>query len=231
MAYKQVFFDLDHTLWDFETNSKEALEDLFNEFSLHERGIPDFSEFHQHYVVHNNKMWERLRKGFISREELHRKRMWLTLLDFKIGDEDLVNKMGEYYLQVLPTKTHLFPDTLQVLDYLEKKDYPMHLVTNGAAETQIKKITCSGIDHYFDKIITSETAGYLKPRREIFDFALHEARCNREDVLMVGDSLEIDIAGAQNAGIDQVYYNSVKPTDGIQPTFYIASLSELKEIL
>lgn len=231
MSYKQVFFDLDHTLWDFETNSKETLEDLFNEFSLHEKGIPDFSEFHQHYVVHNNKMWDRFRKGFINRDQLHWKRMWLTLLDFKIADEALVKNMSDHYLEILPTKTHLFPETVPVLDYLKEKKYPMHLITNGSQETQTRKITHSGILPYFDKIVTSETAGCLKPQREIFDFALRETSCSQQEALMVGDALDIDIVGAQNAGIDQVYYNPEKPANGIQPTFYITSLIQLKKIL
>lgn len=231
MPYKQIFFDLDHTLWDFETNSKETLEDMFHEFGLHARGIPDFITFHQKYVEHNMKMWERFRKGFINRDELRWKRMWLTLLDFKIADEKLVHRISERYLEALPTKTNLFPDTIEILDYLTLKKYPLHLITNGFEKTQQQKITNSQIDHYFSFMITSEAAGSLKPNRGIFDYALQKTGCKSEEALMIGDALDVDILGAQNAGIDQVYYAPEKPSNGIRPTFYISSLKDLKKIL
>lgn len=231
MPYKQIFFDLDHTLWDFETNSEETLQDMFYEFELNKKGIPDFKIFHDTYMVHNTKMWERFRKGFINRNELRWKRMWLTLLDFKIADEPLVQNISDRYLEVLPTKTNLFPDTIEILDYLAGKNYPIHLITNGFEKTQQQKISHSHIDQYFTYMITSEAAGSLKPDRRIFDYALQKAGCNAEDALMIGDTLEVDILGAQNAGIDQVYYAAERPVNGILPTFYIASLSELKRIL
>ncbi|TAM99682.1 MAG: noncanonical pyrimidine nucleotidase, YjjG family [Chitinophagaceae bacterium] len=231
MPYKQIFFDLDHTLWDFETNSKETLEDMFYEFGLHEKGIPDFTTFHQTYIIHNTKMWERFRKGYINRDELRWKRMWLTLLDYKIANDQLVEDISRRYLEALPTKTNLFPDTIEVLDYLTEKKYPLHLITNGFEKTQQQKITHSHIDHYFTYMITSEAAGSLKPNRGIFDYALQKAACRAKDALMIGDALDVDILGAQNAGIDQAYYAPEKPSDGIQPTFYISSLSELKRIL
>ncbi|MGH2642515.1 MAG: YjjG family noncanonical pyrimidine nucleotidase [Chitinophagaceae bacterium] len=231
MPYRQIFFDLDHTLWDFETNSKETLQDMFSEFGLHGKGIPDFATFHQTYIVHNTKMWARFRKGFINRDELRWKRMWLTLLDFKIADELLVHKISERYLEVLPLKTNLFPDTIEILYYLTEKKYPLHLITNGFEKTQQQKITRSHIDHYFTFMITSEIAGSLKPDRGIFDYALQKTGCKANEALMIGDALEVDILGAQNAGIDQVYYSPEKPANGISPTYYIASLSELKRIL
>lgn len=231
MSYKQIFFDLDHTLWDFETNSKETLQDMFNEFGLPGKGVPDFKAFHQTYAVHNEKMWERFRKGFINREELQWKRMWLTLLDFKIADESLVQRISGRYLEVLPTKTNLFPDTIETLDYLTEKKYPLHLITNGFEKTQQQKIARSHIDHYFTCIVTSEVAGSLKPNRGIFDYALRKTNCAPDEALMIGDTLDVDILGAKNAGIDQVFYGPERPVDGILPTFYIASLNELKKIL
>jgi putative hydrolase of the HAD superfamily len=231
MPYKQIFFDLDHTLWDFETNSKESLRDMFAEFSLQQRGIPDFAAFHQSYCGHNKRMWERFRKGYISREELRWKRLFHTLLDFRIGDQRLVQELSIRYLELLPTKTHLFPDTVEVLDYLKNKSYPLHLITNGFQETQLLKLKHSGIDTYFSCMITSETAGCLKPQREIFEHALKETCCSAAEALMIGDTLEVDIAGARNAGIDQVYFNPAIPPGDIQPTYTIQTLAALKDIL
>lgn len=232
MPYKHIFFDLDHTLWDFEANSAETLQDLYEAFALSERGIPDFTSFHQTYASHNERLWERYRNGYISREDLRWKRMWHTLLDFKIGDQQLVQDFSNQYLQILPTKTHLFPDTIEILEYLKEKKYPIHLITNGFEETQHRKMHHSGISQYFTCIITSEGAGSLKPQPRIFEYALQQSNCLPADALMVGDALEVDILGAHNAGIHQVYFNPAKPATGeFQPTYSIQRLAELKHIL
>jgi putative hydrolase of the HAD superfamily len=231
MPYKHIFFDLDHTLWDFESNSKETLQDIFIEFSLQGKGVPDFAAFHQAYVIHNDRMWERFRKGYINREDLRWKRVWHTLLDFKIGDQQLVQDISSRYIDILPTKTHLFSDAIEILDYLKLKNYPIHLITNGFEETQRLKLSHSGIGHYFTFIITSESAGSLKPNRAIFEYALQKAGCTAPDALMIGDTLDVDILGAKNAGMDQAYFNPAKPADEIKPTYSIRTLAELKTIL
>jgi putative hydrolase of the HAD superfamily len=231
MAYEHIFFDLDHTLWDFETNARLTLEELFVQHQLETRGIPSFDHFHQTYTVHNDKLWERFRNGFIKREELRWKRMWLTLLDYKISDELLAKKIGEDFLAVLPTKASLFPGTVEILDYLKNKNYPLHLITNGFETTQYLKLKHAGIDQYFTYVITSEMAGSLKPHREIFDYALQKVNTTADKAIMIGDTLEVDILGAQNVGMDQVYFNPAVPPNGIQPTYVIQHLLELKNIL
>lgn len=232
MPYKQIFFDLDHTLWDFEANSQETLQDLYEHYGLKERGVPDFPAFYTVYAAHNEKLWERFRNGYVTREELRWKRMWHTLLDFKIGDQQLVRDFSERYLEILPTKTHLFPDTLEVLDYLKGKAYPIHLITNGFEETQHSKLRHSGITDYFTCIVTSESAGSLKPHAGIFEFALNKTNCLPTEALMIGDALEVDIKGAHQAGIHQVYFNPFGLQTGtFQPTYNIGKLAELKDIL
>lgn len=230
--YEHVFFDLDHTLWDFETNSRETLLDLYHGLSLQSRGIESFEEFHKTYQVHNLVFWDRYRKGFIKREELRWKRMWRTLVDFKIGDEALARDMSERYLEILPTKRHLFHDTLELLDYLKGRSYPMHLITNGFENTQHAKIRNSGIDGYFTHVVTSEKAGIMKPHEGIFRFAMELAGTTPEKSIMVGDTLDADISGARNVGMDTAYFNPEVPADGdIRPTYVIGSLGELRKIL
>lgn len=232
MKYKHIFFDLDHTLWDFETNSRLVLEELYHSHTLGNRGVTSFEEFHNTYCVHNDKLWDRFRKGFITRHDLREKRFRLTLLDFKIGDEKLCELLSEQYLAVLPTQTALFPYAKEVLEYLAAKNYPMHLITNGFEETQLLKLRSSGIHHFFTEIITSERAGSLKPYREIFDFAITATGATAATSIMIGDALDIDIIGAYNAGIDQVYFNPLVPADGdLKPTYVIQNLSEIKNIL
>ena len=179
----------------------------------------------------NDKLWDRFRKGFINRNELRTKRFSLTFLDFKIGDEKLTSSMSVRFLEVLPTKTALFPHTIEVLDYLRDKNYPIHLITNGFEETQRLKMQHSGIQHYFTHVITSETAGMLKPHREIFDYAMGLANTSAAESIMIGDTLDVDILGAQQAGMDQVYFAPGNVEDGVTPTYTIRSLQELKEIL
>ena len=128
MQYQQLFFDLDHTLWDFEANSKETLNDLYESNLLKEKGVLDFEQFFTHYSHHNHRLWDRYTKGFIRQEELRWKRMWLALLEFKIADEPLARKMSVQFLELLPTKKKLFPYTIEILNYLKNKNYKLHLM-------------------------------------------------------------------------------------------------------
>lgn len=232
MRYRHLFFDLDHTLWDFEANAKETLRDLYGFFDLKEKGLPDFDAFHARFTHHNEVLWDRFRKGFINRIELRWKRMWLTLVDFKIGDEWLAHEMSNQFQQILPTKTRLFPHTVEVLDYLKDRHYLLYLITNGFEETQLLKLRHAGLAHYFTHIITSEVAGSLKPHKAIFDYALQLAGTTAPQSLMIGDALEVDILGAKNAGMDQVYFGPVSAQEAeLQPTYSIRHLQELKTIL
>src|SRR5580698_524571 len=153
--YHHLFFDLDHTLWDFDANSRLTLEELYQTFGLKQRGVWDFDLFHKNYLVHNEKLWDRYRKGFIKVDELRWKRMWLTLIDFKIGDESLARDLGAEFLELLPTRSLLFPYTIEILEWLSSREYKLHLITNGFAKTQFSKLKNSGIDKYFGEMITS----------------------------------------------------------------------------
>ena len=228
--YKHLFFDLDHTLWDFESNSRQTLAEIYELLDLRARGVDDFDRFHKIYLQHNDRLWERYRNGFIKVDELRWKRMWLTLLEFKIGDEALARKMGIVFLDLLPTRKILFPHTKEILDYLSQKKYSLHLITNGFEKTQQSKLQHAGLDNYFVEIITSESANSLKPHKEIFDYALSKTGASKQESIMLGDSLDVDIQGAMNFGIDQVYVNHLNIEPAIQPTFVVYSLKELEDI-
>ena len=230
MKYKHLFFDLDHTLWDFEANSRQTLLELFDSMRLSEKGVHDFDIFHQRYMIHNDKLWERYRNGFIKVDELRWKRMWLTLVDFKIGNEALARDLGQRFLDLLPTRKILFPYTLEILQYLSRKGYHLHLITNGFEKTQHSKLDYAGLRPYFQAVITSEGSGSLKPHPEIFQYALARTGAKLEESIMLGDSLEVDIQGARNAGMDQVYVNHLQVKPDFEPTYTVHTLKELEAI-
>lgn len=203
---------------------------LYDTLNLKERGVYDFDLFHKNYLAHNEKLWERYRNGNIKQEELRTKRMWLSLLDFKIADEVLTQEMAVRFLDLLPTRTILFPYTMEILSYLKDKKYELHLITNGFEKTQYSKLDNSRLTGFFKEIITSEGSSSLKPNREIFEFAFQKTGAVPEESIMIGDSIEVDILGAINAGIDQVFVNHHRITTEIKPTYTVNSLIELEEI-
>jgi putative hydrolase of the HAD superfamily len=232
--YKHLFFDLDHTLWDFEANSRQTLEELYQTMQLGPKGITDFDLFHKNYLAHNEKLWERYRNGFIKVDELRWKRMWLSLLDFKVADETLAREMGIVFLDLLPTRKILFPYTIEILGYLLDKKYQLHLITNGFEKTQHDKLKHSGLDRYFTEVITSEGSNSLKPHKEIFEYAFQKTGADPGSCIMIGDSIDVDILGAMNAGIDQVHVNHLtkEPVfiNDKPPTYTVYSLKELESI-
>lgn len=230
MNYKHLFFDLDHTLWDFDANAKLTLQELYSTLALKERGVYDFELFYKNYLAHNTKLWERYRNGFIKQSELRIKRMRLALLDFKIADDVLAENMSRLFLEKLPTRNVLFPYAVEILTYLKNKDYKLHLITNGFEDIQHHKINNSNISHYFDKVITSEGSNSLKPNKEIFEFALTAANADIKESIMLGDDLEADIIGAYKAGMDQVFINHLNMIPGFKSTYMVHSLKELEDI-
>jgi putative hydrolase of the HAD superfamily len=231
MQYEHLFFDLDHTIWDFETNSKEAMLDVYHINQLSEKGVPDFNAFFEKYSYHNHRLWDKYSKGQLKQEELRWKRMWLSLLDFKIADETLSRNMGANFLEILPNKNKLFPYTIEILSYLKNKGYQMHLITNGFEKVQYNKIEKSNISNYFTEVITSEGSNSLKPNREIFEHALEKSGAIIDKSIMIGDNIEADIKGAMNIGMDTIFVNHINAVPDIQPTFTVYHLKEIEAIL
>lgn len=231
MKYKHLFFDLDHTLWDFDANARITLEQLHLDMKLPEKGIHDFDLFHKNYLAHNERLWAQYRTGHIRQDELRLKRMWLCLLDFDVDDEELALQMNELFLQLLPTRNLLFPDTIEVLTYLQERGYRLHLITNGFEEVQHNKLKYSGLAPFFKVVVTSECSNSLKPQKEIFEYALNKTCATVKESLMIGDALDVDVAGALNIGMDAVHVNYNNKEQDITPTYTIYHLSELKSFL
>lgn len=232
MQYRHIFFDLDHTLWDFDANALEALKDVYHQKNLKEQGVEQFDQFYSRYLHHNAILWDRYHKGFITAEDLKWKRMWRTLIEFNIGSEPLAKEIGYEFLDVLPTKQQIFPHTKEILTYLQEKKYKLHLITNGFEKTQHQKLKHSGLTHYFEEVITSERSTYVKPQKEIFEYALSMTGAVLHESIMIGDNPDADIQGAVNAGMDSVFVNHTgKQEIPSGATHSIQHLRELEKIL
>ena len=228
--YQHLFFDLDHTLCDFDKNAETTLTGIFEYFDLNTRVNAAFDDFYQKYLFHNQELWERYHKGLISADDLKWKRMWRTMLDFKVADEPLAKEISARFLEVLPTQKKVFPYTFEILDYLKNKNYQLHLITNGFEKTQWSKLKNSGLDKYFTHVITSEGSNSLKPKKEIFEFAINKAGANIKQSIMIGDNLDADIQGAMNAGMDTIFVNHINAATDINPTYTVTHLKELEQI-
>ncbi len=228
--YKHIFFDLDHTLWDFNRNSEETLEELFEIYSLQELGVKAFSNFLEKYREVNDLKWDLYRNNKITKDELRATRFHDTLLAFEIDHPELASKIDSEYISKSPYKTHVFPHTHDVLEYLAKK-YELHIITNGFSEVQDVKLTNSKLKMYFNHKITSESIGVNKPDPKIFTHALRMASAKRTESIMIGDNLAVDVIGARNIGMDQVYFNPEKMAHSVKVTHEITSLIQLKDFL
>lgn len=230
-SYKHIFFDLDHTLWDFDANAKSSLTDIFEEFRLAEKVTPEFDAFYDKYLHHNKILWERYQNGYITAEELKWRRMWRTMMEFKVGDEKLAKDLSARFLDILPAKDAMFPYAYEILDYLKNKHYQIHLITNGFEKTQWRKIRNSKIDHFFTHVITSEASNSMKPEKEIFEYAMHQSGALLHESIMVGDNPDADIKGAMNAGMDSIFVNHIDAITNLKPTYTVTHLKELEAIL
>jgi len=199
-----VFFDLDHTLWDFERNSALTFEKILVEQQI---GIP-LEDFLKVYIPNNLALWKLFRDDKITKNELRYLRLKTTFDTFNLPVSDtIIHYLSEAYIANLSSYNHLFPNAIEILEYLKPK-YTLHIITNGFQEVQDKKIKNAKIAHYFSHVVNSEMAGVKKPNPIIFQFALTKAKVASENSLMIGDSLEADIFGAQALGFHTLHFNA-----------------------
>lgn len=230
VKYKHLFFDLDRTIWDFETNSKETITELLDRYFKKKAGQLTFDKFYQVYQKINAELWMNYREAKITKDELRRARFYRSLLAFGIDEAELALEMNENYVLNCSQKTNLIPQSKEVLAYLHK-NYGLHIITNGFKEAQYLKIEKSGIKHFFDEVIVADELGIQKPDPRIFHHALEESTAEKHESIMIGDDYEADIIGAKGVGIDQVYFlNQIEHDQNKSATFTVNHLRELKNI-
>ena len=218
-----IFFDLDHTLWDFQKNSALTFDFLLKKYQIN----IDLNKFLNIYIPINFSYWKLYRDEKITKEFLRYNRLKSSFEKLNISlSDDVINKIADDYVISLPVNNFLIKDTILVLDYLRNK-YRLHIITNGFTEVQNKKIVNSQIKKYFHSIIDSETVGVKKPNIKIFDYALRVSGARSKNSLMIGDNLEADILGALNAGFHAIHFNN----NNEAPHEHCLILNELKSLL
>ncbi len=229
--YKYLFFDLDHTLWDYTTNSREALEELYQKHRLEQLGGFCPARFCSAFDTVNKKLWGLNESGRISKDELRRQRFVRVLAALGHGqvEEDLTAGLDRDFMALCPAKPGLLPFAREVLEHFHGR-MPLYILTNGFLDVQAIKLRSAGIAHYFTAVFTAEDAGVAKPDVDFFRYVLKRIGARPDDCLMIGDNLKADVIGATTAGIDSVYYNPHKRKYHVPVQRDIQCLSELLKL-
>ncbi|WDF55095.1 YjjG family noncanonical pyrimidine nucleotidase [Mucilaginibacter sp. KACC 22063] len=229
MKYRHIFFDLDHTIWDFDKNAEETLQELFLQYGLGELGLQS-ELFIETYTQNNHRLWAEYHLGKITKATLRELRFKQTFLDLGMHPDIIPAGFEDDYVRICPTKLNLFPEAHETLQYLSGK-YRLHLISNGFKEATTIKVSNTDLVKYFDNVVISELVGVNKPDKAIFEHALQLADAQKKESVMIGDSLEADIYGALNFGMDAIYFNPnslPKPQD---VPVQISHLRELRDML
>lgn len=228
--YKNIFFDLDDTLWAFSENSRDAFEEVYLKFKL-DAFFDSFEHYYSLYQQKNSNLWDDYAKGKITKSELNDQRFLYPLQMVGVNDSDLSRRFSDEFFSIIHTKKKLMPYAANILEYLKPK-YNLYIISNGFRELQNKKMRAAGIENYFKKVILSDDIGIMKPYPEIFHFALSATQSDVKNSIMIGDNWDADITGAKGVGMDQVYYNVERKTgQRFNATFVVDELIKLKEVL
>ena len=230
MKYRHLFFDLDHTLWDFDRNSAESITELFDTFQLADAGIASAAEFSTHFIAINRQLWADYDRNIITHGFIRENRFPMVFKSLGVDASSIQADLNAEYLNILPRKPHLLESAREVLDYLKGR-YTMHIITNGFAEIQAVKMDSAEIAHYFTHVITNGLVDAKKPDPAIFNYAMEISGADVSESLMIGDSYGADILGAKGVGMDTVFYNTAGLIVEDKPTYDIRHWNELMTIL
>lgn len=227
--FTHIFFDLDHTLWDYDYNARKVLSDIYEQFSLQKVLTCSLDGFISTFFKINAELWHYYNSGQISRDDIRVMRFLKVFKACGSKDELLAAEISTSFLYHCPRQTRLMPDADILLNYLQKK-YQLSIITNGFEEVQAIKMRSAGLEKYFNYVFTSETTGHRKPEAELFYHALEITKGEKSMSLMIGDNHYTDVMGAVNAGITPLFYNPTgrKKSDC---ELQVTHLSELMKIL
>jgi putative hydrolase of the HAD superfamily len=231
MKIQHIFFDLDNTLWDHRRNAYLTIKDLFEKEEITLKYTIDFEEFHSVYHEINEKLWEDIRDGIIDKEYLRKHRFYDTFRHFNIDDEQLSMYFEEHFLDKILNHNELVEGATYILDYLKAKNYTLHIISNGFKEVTERKCILSGIDKYFQTITSADNVGVRKPSPEIFEYSLNLSEAEKENSILIGDDWIADVVGAQNFGMDVIFFDVLHENREEEGLKVIKHLLQLKEYL
>ncbi len=231
--YRNIFIDLDDTIWDFNANSHTSLEMTYHDLSLSQI-FPDYQAFSTAYYSKNKELWTLYHHGQITKDFLIVERFayLFRTIGYPDPENSMAIRMNRHYLDTLARQKVLVPHAAELLEYLQRKNYRLFILSNGFMNVQQQKLQSAGIDSFFSRIVLSDEIGITKPARELFDFALRVTGSKASDTLMIGDNYDADIMGAANAGWGQIYFDRFhNDITGQKPQYTVYSLDEITAIL
>ncbi len=231
MKIQHIFFDLDNTLWDHRRNAYLTIKNLFEKEEINLKYNVDFEEFHSVYHEINEKLWENIRDGIVDKEYLRKHRFYDTFKHFNVDDQQLSMYFEEHFLDKILNHNELVEGAEYILEYLKAKHYTLHIISNGFKEVTERKCILSGIAPYFQTITSADSVGVRKPRPEIFDYSLKLAGAVKEESVLIGDDWIADVVGAQNFGIDVIFFDVFKENRQEESLKAIQHLLQIKEYL
>lgn len=231
MKIQHIFFDLDNTLWDHRRNAYLTIKSLFEKEEINLKYNIDFEEFHSMYHGINEKLWEDIRDGIIDKEYLRKHRFYDTFKHFDVDDTELSMYFEEHFLDKILNHNELVEGAEYILDYLKAKNYTLHIISNGFKEVTERKCILSGIDHYFQTITSADSVGVRKPRPEIFEYSLGLSDATKENSILIGDDWVADVLGAQNFGMDVIFFDVFNEDPQQENLKIIKHLLQIREYL
>lgn len=231
MNIQHIFFDLDNTLWDHRKNAYLTIKDLFEKEEITLKYNIDFEEFHSVYHNINESLWEKIRDGIIDKEYLRKHRFYDTFKHFNVDDLELSMYFEEHFLDKILNHNELVEGAQYILDYLKAKNYTLHVISNGFKEVTERKCILSGIDKYFQTITSADSVGVRKPNPKIFEYSLQLAEASKEESILIGDDWIADVVGAQNFGMDVIFFDVFNENPKEEGLKVIKHLLQIKEYL
>ena len=231
MKIQHIFFDLDNTLWDHRRNAYLTLKDIFNRQKVSEKYNLNFEDFHREYFTINERLWEQIRDGEIDKDYLRKHRFYDSFLFFGIDDLELAQLFEDNFLDEILNYNDLVEGALELLEYLSRKNYQLHILSNGFKEVTTRKCELSGIKNYFKTITSADEINVRKPHREVYQYALNKAGAKKEESMMIGDDWIADVEGGKSFGLQVVFFDVFNDNFQAEGVEVIKKLAELKNLL
>ena len=227
--FKVLLWDLDNTILDFNLAQRNSLIYVFERFNLGECSDETIEKFSEINAAH----WQMLERGEITKNALGKSR-FKELLSFcgKTGMASPAEMNSEFENGICHTIAFV-DNSFGLLNYL-KRNFTLYCITNGAKDVQRQRLKVSMLYRVFEDVFISDEIGYDKPNKEFFDYALKKIiPCEKEEILVIGDSLSSDMRGANNAGLKCCWYNpnGIPQPDDLRIDYEISELSQIIKIL